>query len=804
MTATIAPSQQQSQRQNRQFDTGISDGFSLKIEYRDIVNALLYHGLSTEKFAYAAADFLLQLLREQEHPEWGRLNAEDQRRYIYNTYRQIKKRYQMPFSEDVIRLKIVRPIEKSGLLLTYKPFVHPFIFNHTKAYHVDLELLQNLIKSWKNGEQCAKPTAQSVQSNRTLHSPESDGTFERSIYTINKNKKRERGRDDSFQQRDCDCKQKGSSCPSTEGIHQDKPIEDSPTNGIHERTAAKPGQSESVDSDTQNERENQKSESGSEKTPYSAPESDKNQTEDVYKLHKFSSELLNFVLPLPIVKSSEGYTAKVINNIRCGELVSCRIFNQWMNGESIASLFSHLIPEEEQDASQQASAGSKRQNSPSRQQQSSGLEKANGNNVYEEWQIAPLIKPQDEGLIEQGYQPGDVYPNFFHWVIERHSGNNQYTRQQTVTYVAKIFKFNRQAVAELWADYKQYLDVQAKQAEEAEQKGMPWSPPNDLKQHEEIPIERAQDCSRLINERLLQEQNRLEQTRQQIKAEKGQLPGAGDPQLPEQPESEERKLEEPPQENSKEAATAEQSDIETASPADSQNQETQSSPQNEGLISAQAVAEDASENTNAPAQNQEAVETKPESEEAEPNRPKIPSHLTIDALAESIENYQSNHRHQRKKTFKPHVDKLNKALKLAEQLGDETYQEQLIELVAQLPEADYRFIKMPFSLKSLPKWQEIVEQINEKQRQTQKQENQLPTQPNSSESSPESKHESNDWITQVQFAIHKHLNTSSELSIVLCVNKALEETASLYRDKILAIVREKLPNYLLNQLEVEF
>lgn len=771
MTATIAPSQQQSQRQNRQFDTGISDGFSLKIEYRDIVNALLYHGLTTQKFAYAAADFLLQLLREQKHPEWGRLNSEDQRRYIYNTYRGLKQRYQMPFSEDVIRLKIIRPIEKSGLLLTYKPFIHPFIFNHTKAYHVDVELLQNLIKSWKNGEQCAKPTAQSVQSNRTLHSPESNDTFERSIYTINKNKKRERGGDGFSSQKDSDCQHDSSRDSSTQGI-QETPTEVKLESGEQQ---------------------------GSEQTAYSAPESDSNQSYSQQELQQFFSEVLEFTSQLPTIKSPEAYTSRIINGLRFGENASYRSFQRWLAGESIAIIFDHLSPAPTNppataDPPTEQNNGNDRQSShqSSTSQGTRTSDHKNNDNTnkpYEEWQI----KAEDEELINLGYQPGQPYPNFFKWVVQRHCGNNQYTRQQTITYVGKIFKFDYQAVAELWADYKQYLDVQAKQAEEAEQKGMPWWPPSDLKQNPDVPIQRAKNCSQKINGYLLEEQNRLEQTWQQIEAEKGQLPGAGDPQLLEQPEPEEPKLEEPPKENSKEATTAEQPDIATASPADSQNQETQSSPQNEGLISAQAVAEDASENTNAPAQNQEAVETKPEPEEAEPNQPKIPSHLSIEALGKSIENHQSNHR-QRKKKFKPHVDKLNKALEVAEQLGNQEYQEQLLELIAHLPEEDYQVIKMPFSLKSLEKWQEIV----------QKHENQNLSNESSNNSSEDSEEDEN-CIQQIKKIIKNASGSSSDYMIPRYINQALSEAVNeSYKDEILRIARNNLPNYLLNQLEVDF
>ena len=111
---------------------------------KEITLALHCHGILSVNVIYPAGDFLFQLYYEQNSSDKGvEVNG---KKYICNTYSQIQTNYQLPYSVDSIKSRIVLPLEKAGILISCKP--NKFRFHQRKAYRVNEEALQNLISQW--------------------------------------------------------------------------------------------------------------------------------------------------------------------------------------------------------------------------------------------------------------------------------------------------------------------------------------------------------------------------------------------------------------------------------------------------------------------------------------------------------------------------------------------------------------------------------------------------------------------------------------------------------------------------------
>ncbi|MFB6276276.1 MAG: hypothetical protein ABEI32_09055 [Halothece sp.] len=497
----------------------------------DIAGMLEKEGIVPASMSRDAAHFLWQLVYEQQQPQYG--IEIDGLKYIYNTYPKLVERYELKFHVETVRKQIIRPLEKTGLLDSCKPRVH-FSY-HEKGYRVNLEVARNLMAAYYEWYQSHKLSSQRKRDSETKNqysdsnrmnstpAPTESGQQTASLNTKNRHDELARESPDDNISKICsekNCQQETGSTALTE-LNQESTTS---------RSTSEVGE-------TANDQQLDPALStGSEEEHYSAPQMcDETLINGAWKSAEerelFAQDIYAMLKNLASVElnSPEGYTNALLQRLdapkarwreaphRGGDSRSLATLEKWRNGEPFEVLFPQFAVAE--TPSSQSEAVQEEVNRGSAQGQACSGKSAAREGNLQEWQI----KAEDTGLLEQGYQVGEIYPQFLQWATGKLKYHPDLTDYAAKAHALKKLTFERQLAFELWKEFKRLIVREMEDKQEQQKKGQPYYVPNWMKLPPDTPVKKAREASLELSQAQWDEQQRLEATRAQIEGEKEQL-----------------------------------------------------------------------------------------------------------------------------------------------------------------------------------------------------------------------------------------------------------------------------------------
>ena len=486
----------------------------------DIAGMLEKEGIVPASMSRDAAHFLWQLVYEQQQPQYG--IEIDGLKYIYNTYPKLVERYELKFHVETVRKQIIRPLEKTGFLDSCKPRVH-FSY-HEKGYRVNLEVARNFMAAYyewyqshklsSQGKRDSETKTQCSDSNRmnSTPAPTESGQQTASLNTkYRHDKPTGESTDDNLSKlySEKNCQEETAGTPPTE---------------LNQESTTSRFTSEVGETANGNKLDPVLS-TGSQENHYSAPEmcaktKVNGDWESAEERDLFAQDIYAMLKNLASVElnSPEGYTNALLQRLdRGGDSRSLATLEKWRDGEPFEVLFPQFAVAATPRSQSEAVQGEV--NRGSVQGRACSGKSATREEDLQEWQI----KAEDTGLLEQGYQVGEIYPQFLQWATGKLKYHPDLTDYAAKAHALKKLTFERQLAFELWKEFKRLIVREMEDKQEQQKKGQPYYTPDWMKLSPDTPVKKAREASLELSQAQWDEQQRLEATRAQIEGEKEQL-----------------------------------------------------------------------------------------------------------------------------------------------------------------------------------------------------------------------------------------------------------------------------------------
>jgi len=519
----------------------------------DIAGMLESEEIVPATMARDAAHFLWWLVYEQQQPQYG--IQVDGVTYIYNTYPKLMERYEFKFNVETVRKKIIRPLEEVGIINSCKPRVH-FSY-HEKAYRVNLDVACDFMAmyyEWYQSRKFAskpkrdpepnKQCSESTRINSTLDPTES-GQQTDSLNTTNRHNKQTRERTVQTKRLNNHSDNNNQAQPGCTQVSQQ-------VHEISNHYQAEP------DLSTNSEKANYSAPKQCPETPINgdleSAEERELFTQDIYAMLKNQASVE--------LNNAEAYTNSLIGRLdRGGDYRSLATLEKWRNGEPFEVIFPQFATTQTAASPSEPVSEVKHHNSHS---PSSSRKSASKQDTLREWHI----KPEDEELLNFGYQVGEIYPEFVQWCAPRLKYHPDLTDYVAKSHALKKLKLEPQLALELWRDFKRLLVREVEDKQHAEARGLPYYTPNWMRIPQDIPVDEARQASLELNELRMKEQKAIEATEAQIQQELEQanqharLQSSHDTEAGPTQSSETEQLQSEPNQQQQESSETNQSELE--------------------------------------------------------------------------------------------------------------------------------------------------------------------------------------------------------------------------------------------------
>jgi len=227
---------------------------------------------------------------------------------------------------------------------------------------------------------------------------------------------------------------------------------------------------------------------------------------DLQSVQAFHHELTRVLQFSDRVQDPWAYSQKIVDNLKAGSPSSQHLYDQWQETGTIVFDEVENNPVTHGNQKPQPRKAKDNQNAP----MDAAVSTNHQEEKLQEWQI----QPEDEALLEQGYQVGDIYPEFVQWCIPRLKYHPDLSDYAAKAHALKQLKFEPQLALELWRDFKRLLVREYQDKQELEAKGQPYFTPAWMQLPKETPVSEAKKASVALNEVKEREQEAMEGHRQ--------------------------------------------------------------------------------------------------------------------------------------------------------------------------------------------------------------------------------------------------------------------------------------------------
>lgn len=247
-----------------------------------------------------------------------------------------------------------------------------------------------------------------------------------------------------------------------------------------------------------------------ENSPDSGDDQSSEPIETNLQLVPFHKELLRILQFCDGINNPWAYAQKCVDNLRAGSQSSIELYEKWAEtGEIVVE---DIMGEPKPKASEKGKNPSSVKPNQERVTQPAYKDKETTNvDELKEWHI----KPEDQGLLEQGYNVGDIYPEFIQWAtpqLKYHPDLKDYAAKSHAIYK---LKHEPQLTLEMWRDFKRLLARELEDKKKKESKGLPYFTPAWMQLPVDVPVSEARKASVELNETKAKEQQAIEANRTQ-------------------------------------------------------------------------------------------------------------------------------------------------------------------------------------------------------------------------------------------------------------------------------------------------
>jgi hypothetical protein len=410
------------------------------------------------------------------------------KRWVYNTYWQWIK--QMPWLSYNQFKRMIKRLLELGVLMIEKLKSHEW--KQTNFYSINERALEEALKK-----------AESTVTDASVASDDSNGSSATNdLYTKNTSEKTERENDSEFKsqlEEDPWAEEENGgelSHKSEEGnaVAHEPEEGNAVAHGSEEGNAVahEPEEGNAVAHEPE---ESVVCENDRESSPDSGIDESSEAIETNSQLQKFHKDLAQNLQFDNQILDPWAYAQKVVDQLRAGSPSSRHLFDQWQKTGTIEWRSDNKTHGPTQDREQ-----SSRPNKP-----------INKSSQLKEWHI----KPEDQGLLEQGYNVGDIYPEFVQWATPRLKPHPNLSDHAAMVHAIKTLKLEPQVALTEWRDFKRLLVQEVKDKQDQEAKGQRYVTPSWMQLPVDVPVSEARKASVELNEAKYDEQQSIKATRSQ-------------------------------------------------------------------------------------------------------------------------------------------------------------------------------------------------------------------------------------------------------------------------------------------------
>jgi len=259
-----------------------------------------------------------------------------------------------------------------------------------------------------------------------------------------------------------------------------------------------------------------------ENSPDSGDDQSSEPIEKKLQLVPFHKELLRILQFCDGINNPWAYAQKCVDNLRAGSQSSIELYEKWAEtGEIVVE---DIMGEQKPKASEKGKNPSSVKPNQEGVSQPTYKDKETTNvDELKEWHI----KPEDQGLLEQGYNVGDIYPEFIQWATPRLKYHPDLSEYAAKSHAIKRLKLEQQLALDMWRDFKRLLAQELEDKKKKESKGLPYFTPSWMQLSADVPISEAKQASLELGEALIEEKEGIEATRDQAQSQiEGKQPKA--------------------------------------------------------------------------------------------------------------------------------------------------------------------------------------------------------------------------------------------------------------------------------------
>jgi len=228
---------------------------------------------------------------------------------------------------------------------------------------------------------------------------------------------------------------------------------------------------------------------------------------DFHSVQAFHHELTRVLQFSDRVHDPWAYSQKIVDHLKAGSPSSQHLYDQWQETGTI-------VFDELENNPPATNSSPKPQPRKPKDNQNISMDAAVSTNHQEEKLQEWQVQPEDQELLEQGYQVGDIYPEFVQWCVPRLKYHPDLSDYAAKAHALKQLKFEPQLALELWRDFKRLLVREYRDQQELEAKGQPYFTPAWMQLPKETPVSEAKKASVALNEAKEREQEAMEGHRQ--------------------------------------------------------------------------------------------------------------------------------------------------------------------------------------------------------------------------------------------------------------------------------------------------
>ncbi|MFW6295855.1 MAG: hypothetical protein ACOC04_01560 [Halothece sp.] len=233
-----------------------------------------------------------------------------------------------------------------------------------------------------------------------------------------------------------------------------------------------------------------------------------------YQLEAFHKELLSVLQFCSEIYNPWAYAQKCVDNLRAGSASSIEVYEKWAETGKI--LLEDILSLQEPEASETGKNSASVQPNEQEVAQHTYKEKKREAKTerLKEWQI----QPEDEELLAEGYEVGDIYPEFVQWAVPRLKYHPDLSDYAAKAHAIKKLKLEPQLALEMWRDFKRLLVREVQDKREKESKGQPYFTPAWMQLPADVPVSEARKASVELSEVKAAEQQALADSREHHRA----------------------------------------------------------------------------------------------------------------------------------------------------------------------------------------------------------------------------------------------------------------------------------------------